>query len=134
MYFLKLLGRPLLEYLQPLFQAYFHSSYHHLHFKQSSTVALRKPGKWDYSVPAVWQPVALLNTLGMKRNECFMAIVVSGRLGVLPSIMLMTPSGLGPWKESWMPHCLNVMPGIIVRSQAQHNEPEIEYFPPELRP
>jgi hypothetical protein len=64
MYFLKLLGRPLLEYLQPLFQACFHFSYYPLHFKQSSTVALRKPSKGDYSAPAAWQPVALLNTLG----------------------------------------------------------------------
>jgi hypothetical protein len=64
MYFLKLLGRPLLECLQPLFQACLHFSYHPLHFKQSSTVALRKPGKGDYCGPAAWQPVALLNTLG----------------------------------------------------------------------
>ncbi len=64
MYFLKLLGRPLLEYLQPLFQACFHFSYHPLHFKLSSTVALRKPGKGDYSAPAAWIPVALLNSLG----------------------------------------------------------------------
>jgi hypothetical protein len=35
MYFLKLLGRSFLEYLQPLFQACSHFSYHPLHFKQS---------------------------------------------------------------------------------------------------
>ncbi len=59
MYFLKLLGRPLLEYLQPLFQACFDLSYHPLHFKQSSTVAPRKPGNGDYSAHVTWRPVPL---------------------------------------------------------------------------
>jgi hypothetical protein len=57
------MGKPLLEYLQPLFQACLYFSYHYLHFKQSSTVALNKPGKGDYSDPAAWEPVVLLNTL-----------------------------------------------------------------------
>jgi hypothetical protein len=61
---LKLLRGPLLELLQPLLQACFHFSYHPLHFMQFSTIALRKPGKGDYSAPAAWQPVVLLNTLG----------------------------------------------------------------------
>jgi hypothetical protein len=64
MYFITLLGRLLPKYLQPLFQAWFQSSYHPLHSKQLSTVALRKPNKEDNSAPAAWQPVALLNTLG----------------------------------------------------------------------
>jgi hypothetical protein len=63
-FILKLLGRPVLEYLQSLFQARFNFSYHPSHFRQSSTVALRKPGKEDYSVPAAWRPIALLSTLG----------------------------------------------------------------------
>ncbi len=61
---LKLLKKLLLMYLQPLIQACFHLPYHPLHFKQSSTVALRKSGKGYYSAPSAWQPVALLNTLG----------------------------------------------------------------------
>ncbi len=52
-----------MEYLQPLSQACFHFSDHSLHFKQSSTVAIRKQGKGDNSAPAAWQPVELLNTL-----------------------------------------------------------------------
>jgi hypothetical protein len=70
MFFLKLLGRPLLEYLQPLFQACFCFSHHPLHFKQSSTVALRKPGMGDYSAPSAWRPVAFLNTLGKGPRHC----------------------------------------------------------------
>jgi hypothetical protein len=61
---LKLLVRPLYEYLQALLQACFAFSYHPSHFRHSSAVALRKPGKEDYSVPAAWQHIALLRTLG----------------------------------------------------------------------
>ncbi len=63
-FFLKLLGKPLLEYLQPLLHVCLQLSYHPLHFKHSSTIVLRKPGKGDYSAPAAWRPIALLNTLG----------------------------------------------------------------------
>jgi ribonuclease HI len=34
------------------------------HFRESKTIALRKPGKDDYSVPKAWRPITLLNTLG----------------------------------------------------------------------
>ncbi|KAF7174349.1 hypothetical protein CNMCM5623_007004 [Aspergillus felis] len=33
------------------------------HFRDAATVALRKPGKPDYSVPKAYRPIALLNTL-----------------------------------------------------------------------
>jgi hypothetical protein len=61
---LKLLGRPQLEYLQHLFQACFHFSYHSHYFKQSSTITLRQPGKVDNSALVAWPHVAFLNTLG----------------------------------------------------------------------
>lgn len=34
------------------------------HFKKSITVALRKPGKPDYSEPKAYRPIALMNTIG----------------------------------------------------------------------
>ncbi len=61
---LKLLGQPLLKYLQALFQACFDFSYHPSHFRFSSTVALRKPGNEDYSVPAAGRPLPSLAPLG----------------------------------------------------------------------
>jgi hypothetical protein len=86
MYFLKLLGRPLLEYLQPLFQACLQFSYHPLHFKHSSTVVLRKPGKGDYSAPCAWRPIALLNTLGkvLKAVVASRITALSEEHGLLP--------------------------------------------------
>jgi ribonuclease HI/endonuclease/exonuclease/phosphatase family metal-dependent hydrolase len=41
-------------------------------FKNSTTVALRKPGKSDYAAPKSYRPIALLNTLG-KAFESIMA-------------------------------------------------------------
>ena len=34
------------------------------HFRDSITVALRKPGKGDYTTSKAWRPIALLNTIG----------------------------------------------------------------------
>jgi hypothetical protein len=85
-YLLKLLGRPLLKYIKLLFQACFCFSYHPHHFKQSTTVALKKPGIGNYYAPAAWRPVALLNTLG-KVLETVMAsriTVLSEEQGQLP--------------------------------------------------
>jgi hypothetical protein len=48
----KLLGRPLLEYLQVLSQALFAFSYHPSHLRRSSIIAMKKPGKEECSVPA----------------------------------------------------------------------------------
>ncbi len=64
MFFLKLLGKPLLQVLQLFFQACLCFFYHPVHFKKSSTIVLRKPGKGDCSVPTSWRPIALLNSLG----------------------------------------------------------------------
>ncbi|EMD86559.1 hypothetical protein COCHEDRAFT_53746, partial [Bipolaris maydis C5] len=34
------------------------------HFRESTTVVLRKPGKDNYTVPKAYRPIALLNTVG----------------------------------------------------------------------
>jgi hypothetical protein len=50
--------------LTRLFQAYLDHSVHPDHFKQATTVILRKPEKADYTDPSAYRPIALLNTLG----------------------------------------------------------------------
>jgi hypothetical protein len=47
-----------------LFQAYLNHLVHPDHFKQATTVILRKPGKADYIDLSAYRPIALLNTLG----------------------------------------------------------------------
>jgi ribonuclease HI len=50
--------------LHKLFNAYLDQGYYPKHFKKSTTIALRKPGKDDYTDPKSYRPIALLNTIG----------------------------------------------------------------------
>ncbi len=57
------------------------------HFKEAITVALRKPGKDDYTQPKSYRPIALLNTLG-KALEAIVAdrlAYLADTYGLLPS-------------------------------------------------
>ena len=55
------------EILAPFLAIFFSSclrqAYHPLPFKHSTTVVIRKPQKPDYTKPAAYRPIALLNTL-----------------------------------------------------------------------
>ena len=68
------------DQLIPLLLSLLNSSltrgYHPYAWKRSVTVALRKPGKGDYSKPKAYRPVALLNTIG-KIMESIMATRIS---------------------------------------------------------
>jgi hypothetical protein len=68
----------LLLSLLRLFNACLQQGYCPTHFKETTTVALRKPGKDDYTQPKSYRPIALLNTLG-KALEA----VVASRLTLL---------------------------------------------------
>lgn len=68
----------LLPSLQNLFNACLKQGYCPSHFKETSTVVLRKQGKDDYTQPKSYRPIALLNTLG-KALEA----VVANRLSYL---------------------------------------------------
>lgn len=48
------------------------------HFRNSTTVVLRKPGKDNYTVPKTYRPIALLNTIGKAMDE-----VIARRLSYL---------------------------------------------------
>lgn len=48
------------------------------HFRASTTVVLRKPGKPDYTVPKAYRPIGLLNTFGKA-----MEAVIAARLKFL---------------------------------------------------
>ena len=50
--------------LVTLFNASWNMGYVPHHFRQSTTVVLRKAGKDDYSQPKAYRPIALLNTIG----------------------------------------------------------------------
>jgi exonuclease III len=61
---LKLATDNLAPILTVLFNKSMDMKYCPLQFKKSITVALRKPGKDDYSQPKSYRPVALMNTIG----------------------------------------------------------------------
>ena len=61
---LKILKDTLTPILTPLFNACITLGYCPEHFRAAETVALRKPGKEDYTQAKSYRPVALLNTLG----------------------------------------------------------------------
>ena len=73
--------------LTDLFNGCLFSGYCPLHFRESKTVALRKPGKDDYSDPRAYRPITLLNTLG-KALEA----IVATRLSYAAEIHELLPS------------------------------------------
>jgi hypothetical protein len=77
----------LLPSLHKLFNACLQLGYCPAHFKETITVALRKPGKDDYSQPTSYRPIALLNTLG-KALEA----IIANRLTYLANTYHLLPS------------------------------------------
>lgn len=55
-----------------------HLGYCQSHFRSSTTVVLRKPGKDNYTVPKAYRPIALLNTIGKAMDA-----VIARRLSYL---------------------------------------------------
>ncbi|KAG2000769.1 hypothetical protein GB937_010855, partial [Aspergillus fischeri] len=51
-------------YLTHLFNACLSLGYCPKHFRESTTVVIRKPGKPDYTTPKAYRPIALLSTIG----------------------------------------------------------------------
>jgi hypothetical protein len=54
----------LLTFLTHLFNECLQLGYCPNHFRESTTVILRKPGKPDYTIPKAYRPITLLSTLG----------------------------------------------------------------------
>ena len=77
----------LLPSLHKLFNACLQQGYCPAHFKETITVALRKPGKDDYTQPKSYRPITLLNTLG-KALEA----IVAQRLTYLADAYHLLPS------------------------------------------
>jgi ribonuclease HI len=77
----------ILPCLHKLFNACLQLGYCPAHFKETITVALRKPGKDDYTQPKSYRPIALLNTLG-KALEA----IIANRLTYLADTYHLLPS------------------------------------------
>uniref|UniRef100_A0A1L7UN13 Reverse transcriptase n=1 Tax=Fusarium mangiferae TaxID=192010 RepID=A0A1L7UN13_FUSMA len=77
----------LLPALYVLFNACLQQGYCPIHFKDSVTVVLRKPGKDDYAQPKAYRPIALLSTLGKA-----MEAIIANRLAYLADVHELLPS------------------------------------------
>ncbi|KAG2000740.1 hypothetical protein GB937_010884, partial [Aspergillus fischeri] len=74
-------------YLTHLFNACLSLDYCPKHFRESTTVVIRKPGKPDYTTPKAYRPIALLSTIG-KALEAVIATRMSYLVeayGLLPT-------------------------------------------------
>ena len=87
------------------------------HFRCSTTVVLRKPGKDDYTVPKAYRPIALLNTIGK-----IMDAVLARRLSYLVETENVLPnSHMGGRKKRSTEHGLHA---IIEKIYAAWNTAE----------
>ena len=77
----------LLPSLHGLFNTCMLLGYCPAHFKETITVALRKPGKDDYTEPKAYRPIALLNTLGKALES-----IIASRLTYLADTHQLLPS------------------------------------------
>ena len=85
------------------------------HFRESTTVVLRKPGKDDYTVPKSYRPIALLNTMGK-----VMDAIIATRLSYVAETYTLLPSThMGGRKLRSTEHALH---HIIDRIYAAWNE------------
>lgn len=75
------------------------------HFRESTTVVLRKPGKSNYTVPKAYRPIALLNTIGK-----VMDAIIARRLSYLTETHCVLPeTHMGGRKMRSTDHALHAV-------------------------
>ena len=81
-------GAPqLTAHLKRIFNQSLHLGYCPAHFRESTTVVLRKPDKDDYTAPKSYRPIALMNTIGK-----IMDAVIAQRLNYIAETYHVLPS------------------------------------------
>ena len=88
---LKAMSSTISKLLTPLFQACAMLGYHPIAFRTAHTVALKKPGKPDYTIAKAYRPIALLNTTGK-----IFEMIMAGKISYLAeSLRLLPDSQMG---------------------------------------
>ena len=77
----------IVPHLTPIFRAVFDLETYHEDWAATGTLAHRKPGKADYTVPEAWRPIVLSSPYGRLLNSCVRDQVstMAERKGILPS-------------------------------------------------
>ncbi|KAG6979043.1 RNA-directed DNA polymerase from mobile element jockey [Fusarium oxysporum f. sp. conglutinans] len=93
------------HHLTKIFNQSLTLGYYPEHFRQSTTVVLRKPGKDNYTVPKAYRPIALLNTTGK-----IMEAVIAKRLSYLAETHNLLPdTHMGGRKLRSTEHALHLI-------------------------
>ena len=95
----------LLEHLFHMFNASMSMGYCPRHFRQSTTVVLRKPKKPDYTLPKAYRPIALLSTIG----KVLEAIIATRIAYVAEAHNLLPQSHMGGRRGVSTEHALHLM-------------------------
>ncbi|KII88886.1 hypothetical protein PLICRDRAFT_83129, partial [Plicaturopsis crispa FD-325 SS-3] len=76
----------LVPHMGPIIRATFQLEHYPHEWQISETVALRKPGKPDYSAPKAFRPIALLNSFAKIASSCVAEdlTIAAEELGMLP--------------------------------------------------
>ena len=77
----------IVPHLTPIFRAVFELETYHEDWATMGTLAHRKPGKADYTIPGAWRPIVLSSPYGHLLNSCVRDQVstMTERKGILPS-------------------------------------------------
>ena len=105
----------LAAHLTRIFNQSLHLGYCPAHFRESTTVVLREPGKDNYTVPKSYRPIALMNTTGK-----IMDAVIARRLSYLAETHhVLPPTHIGGRKRRSTEHALHVVTYKIYEAWSQ---------------
>lgn len=95
----------LARHLTRIFNQSLHLGYCPAHFRELTTVVLRKPGKDNYTAPKSYRPIALMNTTGK-----IMDAVIARRLSYLAETHhVLPPTHIGGRKMRSTEHALHAV-------------------------
>jgi hypothetical protein len=106
----------LATHLTRIFNQSLHLGYCPAHFRESTTVVLRKPGKDDYTAPKSYRPIVLMNTMGK-----IMDAVIARRLSYLAETHhVLPPTHMGGRKMRSTEHALHAVTHKIYETWSQN--------------
>lgn len=92
---LKILADHISQPLERIFNECVELGYHPKHFREATTIALKKPGKADYTEAGNYRPIALLNTLG----KILEAVIAAKITNAAEEHDLLPPTQMGARKD-----------------------------------
>ena len=107
----------LAAHLTRIFNQSLHLGYCPAHFRELTTIVLRKPGKDNYTAPKSYRPIALMNTTGK-----IMDAIIARRLSYLAETHhVLPPTHVGGRKMRSTEHALHAVTHKIYKTWSQTN-------------